>query len=53
MWLEQSPLLLEYQALDEKWGMLERSRVYNKAIQEMLEEIGERQVQILNLISYH
>lgn len=47
--LEQSPLLLEYQRLDEQWDRLEGE--WDEEVQKLLEEIGERQCMILNEVT--
>lgn len=48
--IDNWPLYLEFQRLENLWEILE-SRVYNEAIQAMLEEIWERQCAILNSIT--
>lgn len=45
----QTELLLEYQRLDETWEQLEK-KPYSDEVQYLLEEIWERQCEILNFI---
>jgi hypothetical protein len=52
--LDQTWLLLEFQRLEEEWDRLEK-KLYDDdklcdEIQQLLEKIWERQVEILNLI---
>jgi hypothetical protein len=54
--LDQTSLLLEFQRLDEEWDRLEKKLYSNDAIllcddiQQLIERIWEKQVEILNLI---
>lgn len=47
--MNQTELLLEYQRLDEIWEKLEKQK-YSNEVQYLLEDIWERQCEILNFI---
>ena len=49
-WFDEMPMLLLYNILEKHWEALEKQE-YSPEIQKLLEEIGEKQCMLLNLIT--
>lgn len=49
--MEQSPLLFEFQRLEFYWEELEKKE-YSEMTRQLIEKVWERQVEILNQITF-